>query len=68
MNEERRPHSGQSKLEAIGRAKGKAVNYSFVLRGFVRHRLGNVWGPRDRVKLFDLATPKVKSIRQQAAA
>ncbi|MBV9555904.1 MAG: hypothetical protein JO254_02385 [Pseudolabrys sp.] len=33
---------------------GEAANYSFVLRGYVRHWLGNVWGEYDRVKLMDL--------------
>ena len=31
-------------------AKGEAANYSFVLRGYVRHWLGNVWGEYDRVQ------------------
>jgi hypothetical protein len=34
--------------------KGDAANYSFVLRGYVRHWLGNVWAEYDRVKLLDL--------------
>src|SRR5579863_210529 len=34
--------------------KGDAANYSFVLRGYVRHWLGNVWGEYDRVKLNDV--------------
>jgi hypothetical protein len=34
--------------------KGDATNYSFVLRGYVRHWLGNVWGEYDRVKLNDI--------------
>ena len=34
--------------------KGEAANYSFVLRGYVRHWLGNVWAEYDRVKLLDL--------------
>jgi hypothetical protein len=34
--------------------KGEAANYSFVLRGYVRHWLGNVWGEYDRVKLNDI--------------
>ena len=42
--------------------KGEAANYSFVLRGYVRHWLGNVWGEYDRVKLNDViastATPQ----------
>ena len=47
-------------------AKGEAANYSFVLRGYVRHWLGNVWGEYDRVKLIDLVAPKPESFRQQA--
>jgi len=34
--------------------KGEAANYSFVLRGYVRHWLGNVWAEYDRIKLNDL--------------
>ena len=30
------------------------ANYSFVLRGYVRHWLGNVWGEFDRIKLTDI--------------
>ena len=48
-------------------AKGDAANYSFVLRGYVRHWLGNVWSEYDRVKLIDLAAPKAEAVRQQAA-
>jgi hypothetical protein len=47
--------------------KGEPANYSFVLRGYVRHWLGNVWSEYDRAKLIDLAAPKVDAIRQQAA-
>jgi hypothetical protein len=51
--------------------KGDTANYSFVLRGYVRHWLGNVWAEYDRVKLLDIfettaaasATPRT----QQAA-
>ena len=32
----------------------EAANYSFVLRGYVRHWLANVWGEFDRIKLTDL--------------
>jgi hypothetical protein len=35
---------------------GGAANYSFVLRGYVRHWLGNVWAEFDRVKLPELVT------------
>ena len=31
--------------------EGDAANYSFVLRGYVRHWLGNVWAEYDRIKL-----------------
>ena len=31
-----------------------AANYSFVLRGYVRHWLANVWSEFDRIKLTDL--------------
>ena len=51
--------------------KGDAANYSFVLRGYVRHWLGNVWGEYDRVKLNDIiaagnanaAGPRVQVVR-----
>jgi hypothetical protein len=33
---------------------GDPANYSFVLRGYVRHWLGNVWGEYDRIKLNDI--------------
>ena len=35
-------------------ASGQAASFSFVLRGYVRHWLGNVWAEFDRVKLIDL--------------
>jgi hypothetical protein len=34
--------------------KGDAANYSFVLRGYVRHWLGNVWAEYDRIKLNEI--------------
>ena len=37
---------------------GEAATYSFVLRGYVRHWLGNVWAEYDRIKLTDLVSPK----------
>jgi hypothetical protein len=40
-------------------ARGEAANYSFVLRGYVRHWLGNVWAEFDRVKLAELAQPSI---------
>jgi hypothetical protein len=48
-------------------AKGEPANYSFVLRGYVRHWLGNVWGEYDRVKLIDLVAAKTDSAPRQAA-
>ncbi len=48
-------------------AKGEAAKYSFVLRGYVRHWLGNVWSEYDRVKLIELLAPKAETMRQQAA-
>ena len=32
----------------------EAADYSFVLRGYVRHWLTNVWREFDRIKLTDL--------------
>lgn len=46
---------------------GDAANFSFVLRGYVRHWLGNVWSEYDRVKLIDLVSPKAESHIRQAA-
>jgi hypothetical protein len=51
--------------------KGEAANYSFVLRGYVRHWLGNVWGEYDRIKLNDIVAsagagaggPRVQVVR-----
>lgn len=48
-------------------AKGEPTNYSFVLRGYVRHWLGNVWGEFDRVKLVDLVSPKIENNVRQVA-
>src|SRR5665647_259080 len=47
--------------------RGETANNSFVLRGYVRHWLGNVWGEFDRVKLVDLVSPKMESNVRQAA-
>jgi hypothetical protein len=50
--------------------KGETANYSFVLRGYVRHWLGNVWAEYDRIKLNDMiasaaapSTPRVQIVR-----
>ncbi len=47
--------------------KNEPANYSFVLRGYVRHWLGQVWSEYDRVKLIDLVAPKAESPVRQAA-
>jgi hypothetical protein len=46
---------------------GEAANYSFVLRGYVRHWLGTVWSQYDRVKLIDIVAPKPEQTVRQAA-
>jgi hypothetical protein len=47
-------------------ARGEAASYSFVLRGYVRHWLGNVWAEYDRIKLTDIVTgEKTRSPAQQ---
>jgi hypothetical protein len=33
---------------------GDPANYSFVLRGYVRHWLGKVWNEYERIKLKDI--------------
>jgi hypothetical protein len=43
------------------------VNNSFVLRGYVRHWLGQVWGEFHRVKLLDLVSPKLERNLGQVA-
>ena len=42
--------------------RDEAANYSFVLRGYVRHWLGNVWAEFDRIKLPEIIGTKEKSI------
>jgi len=37
---------------------GDPASYSFVLRGYVRHWLGNVWAEYDRVRLTDIVDAK----------
>jgi hypothetical protein len=39
-------------------ASAETAAYSFVLRGYVRHWLGNVWGEYDRVKLTEISSAK----------
>lgn len=45
----------------------ETANYSFVLRGYVRHWLGNVWGEFDRIKLTDIVGSKDKGFTRPSA-
>jgi hypothetical protein len=36
------------------KANGEAADYSFVLRGYVRHWLGNVWAEYERIGVMDI--------------
>ncbi|MGH6769257.1 MAG: hypothetical protein ACRECO_09610 [Xanthobacteraceae bacterium] len=48
---------------------GEAATYSFVLRGYVRHWLGNVWAEYDRIKLTDIVSARAQSdVPQKAQA
>lgn len=46
-------------------ARGESADYSFVLRGYVRHWLGNVWSEFDRVKLPDIVGQRASAARPQ---
>ena len=47
---------------------GDAASYSFVLRRYVRHWLGNVWAEYDRIKLTDLVAARAQTESIQRAA
>src|SRR5690348_12933147 len=49
-------------------ANGLPANHSFVLRGYVRHWLDNVWAEYDRVKFLDLVGIKDLIAEPPAAA
>ena len=49
------------------RQSGDAASYSFVLRGYVRHWLGNVWAEYDRVGLTDILEAKEPSAESSSA-
>jgi hypothetical protein len=50
-------------------ARTEAASYSFVLRGYVRHWLGQVWAEYDKIKLLDALHPReVVQLRPQAQA
>ncbi len=40
---------------------GEPAAYSFVLRGYVRHWLGNVWAEYDRIRLTDIVTVQTEA-------
>ena len=46
---------------------GDAASYSFVLRGYVRHWLGNVWAEYDRINLTDIVSAKMPGAGAQLA-
>jgi hypothetical protein len=46
---------------------GEPAAYSFVLRGYVRHWLGNVWAEYDRIGLTDLVAARAAGIPVQKA-
>jgi hypothetical protein len=44
---------------------GEPASYSFVLRGYVRHWLGNVWAEYDRISLTDVVGAKASGTTAQ---
>jgi hypothetical protein len=44
---------------------GEPASYSFVLRGYVRHWLGNVWAEYDRISLTDVVGAKAAGATAQ---
>ena len=42
-------------------ASGEPAQFSFVLRGYVRHWLSHVWGEFDRIKLNEIAGVEAKA-------
>jgi hypothetical protein len=45
---------------------GDAATYSFVLRGYVRHWLGNVWAEYDRAHLSELVSEPARKPKSQS--
>jgi hypothetical protein len=41
-------------------SNGQPASFSFVLRGYVRHWLGNVWAEFDRIKLIEMVAPELQ--------
>ena len=54
MSRSRSPRCRSSNSSPTRASHDEAANYSFVLRGYVRHWLANVWSEFDRIKLTDL--------------
>src|SRR5229473_897585 len=46
---------------------GEPASYSFVLRGYVRHWLGNVWAEYDRITLTDIVAARAAGLPVQKA-
>ena len=46
---------------------GEGANYSFVLRGYVRHWLSNVWSEYDRIGLTDIVVPRAPTSAKEKA-
>jgi len=46
---------------------GESASYSFVLRGYVRHWLGNVWAEYDRIRLNDIVAARAQADLGQRA-
>ena len=46
---------------------GDPASYSFVLRGYVRHWLGNVWAEYDRIALNDIVAARAQAAPAQKA-
>jgi hypothetical protein len=46
-------------------ARDEKANYSFVLRGYVRHWLGNVWSEYDRLHLIDLVASSFETENEE---
>jgi len=44
---------------------GEPASYSFVLRGYVRHWLGNVWAEYDRISLTDIVAARAPAATVQ---
>jgi hypothetical protein len=47
---------------------GEAGNYSFVLRGYVRHWLGQVWDEYERIRFKNIVTGEADKPRVQAVS